>query len=120
MNQNMVDRNGTRDLSIRDLVKVYLYRNGSASSSQAFTTGTSGTQVNAYSVVTGWDATWTLSNLAFMIVRVEYSKEKGITGIGNMTVNMSNSMTMPGDVLYDMMTNTTYGAGIAPADIKAS
>jgi len=34
-------------------------------------------------------------------------------------VNMSNSMTMPGDVLYDMMTNTTYGAGIAPADIKA-
>jgi hypothetical protein len=116
----MVDRNGTRDLSIRDLVKVYLYRSGSASSSQAFTTGTSGTQANAYSIVPGWDSTWTLSNLAFMVVRVEYSKEKGITGIGNMTVNMANSMTMPGDVLYDMMTNTTYGAGIAPADIKAT
>jgi hypothetical protein len=115
----MVDRNGTIDRSISDLVKVYLYRSGSASSSQAFVTGTSGTQANAYSIVPGWDATWTLSNLAFMIVRVEYSKEKGITGIGNMTVNMSNSMTMPGDVLLDMMTNTTYGAGIAPADIKA-
>jgi hypothetical protein len=115
----MVDRNGTRDLSIRDLVKVYLYRSGSSSSSQGFVTGASGTQANAYSIVPGWDATWTLASLAFMIVRVEYSKEKGITGIGNMTVNMSNSMTMPGDVLYDMMTNTRYGAGIAPADIKA-
>lgn len=115
----MVDRNGTIDKSINDLVKVYLYRSGSASSSQAFVTGTSGTQVNAYSVVTGWDSTWTLSNLAFMVVRVEYNKEKGISGIGNMTVNMSNSMTMPGDVLLDMMTNTRYGAGIDPADIKA-
>jgi hypothetical protein len=33
--------------------------------------------------------------------------------------HMNNSMTQPGDVLYDMMTNTRYGAGIAPADIKA-
>ena len=115
----MVDRNGTIDKSINDLVKVYLYRSGSGSSSQAFTTGTSGTQANAYSIVPGWDSTWTLDNLAFMVVRVEYNKEKGITGIANMTVNMANSMTMPGDVLYDMMTNTRYGAGIAPADIKA-
>lgn len=115
----MVDRNGTIDKSINDLVKIYLYRSGSSSSSQSFTTGTSGTQVAAYSVVQDWDSSWTLDDLAFMVVRVEYNKEKGITGIGNMTVNMSNSMTMPGDVLYDMMTNTRYGAGIAPADIKA-
>lgn len=115
----MVDRNGTIDKSINGLVKVYLYRNGSSSSSQAFTTGTSGTQASAYSIVPSWDSTWTLTDLAFMVVRVEYNKEKGITGIGNMTVNMSNSMTMPGDVLLDMMTNTRYGAGIASADIKA-
>ena len=116
----MVDRNGTIDKSINDLVKIYLYRSGSSSASQTFTTGTSGTPVAAYSVVPGWDSTWQLNGLAFMVVKVEYNKEKGITGIGNMTVNMSNSMTMPGDVLYDMMTNTRYGAGIAPEDIKAT
>lgn len=116
----MVDRNGTIDKSINDLVKVYLYRSGSASSSQAFPTGYSGTQTAAYSVVPNWDSTWELNDLSFAVVRVDYNKEKGITGIGNMTFNMTNSMTMPGDVLYDMMTNTRYGAGIAPADIKAA
>jgi hypothetical protein len=55
-----------------------------------------------------------------MVVRVDYNKEKGIVGVGDITVNMSNSMTMPGDVLYDLMTNTRYGAGIDPADIKAT
>jgi hypothetical protein len=116
----MVDRNGTIDKSINNLVKIYLYRSGSSSSSQSFTTGTSGTATAAYSVVPDWDSTWTLDDLAFMVVRVDYNKEKGITGIGEVTVNASNSMTMPGDVLYDMMTNTRYGAGIAPADIKAT
>ena len=116
----MVDRGGNISKNISDLVKIYLYRSGSSSSSQSFTTGTSGTQAAAYSIVPGWDSTWSLANLSFMVVRVEYNKEKGITGIGNMSVNMTNSMTMPGDVLYDLMTNTRYGAGIAPADIKAT
>ena len=116
----MVDRNGTIDKSIKDLVKVYLYRSGSSSSSQSFTSGNSGTQANAYSIVPSWNSTWALNSLSFMVVRVEYNKEKGITGIGNMTVNMSNSMTLPGDVLLDMMTNTRYGAGIALTDIKAT
>jgi len=116
----MVDRNGTIDKSINDLVKIYLYRSGSTSSSQSFPTGTSGTQVAAYSVVPNWDSTWALNSLAFMVVRVDYNKEKGIVGVGDITVNMSNSMTMPGDVLYDLMTNTRYGAGIDPADIKAT
>jgi hypothetical protein len=115
----MVDRNGTRDLSIQGLVQVYLYRSGSAASSQGFPGGLSGTGQAAYSVVPGWDSTWSLSGLSFMVVRVDYNKEKGITGVGDVRVRMTNSMTMPGDVLYDQMTNTTYGAGIAAQDIKA-
>jgi hypothetical protein len=31
---------------------------------------------------------------------------------------MKNTMTLPGDVLYDYMTNTRYGAGIPEAEIK--
>jgi hypothetical protein len=113
----MTDRDGKVDKSINGLVKVYCYKKGSAT--QIFATGFSGTSTPAYNVVPGWTNTWTLDSLAFVVVKVTYSKEKGITGIGNMTFDLENSMTMPGDVLYDMMTNTRYGAGILPEDIKA-
>jgi len=115
-----VDRNGTIDNSLSGLVKIYLYRNGSASSSQAFTTGTSGTQANAYSIVPGWTSAWSMTGLAFAVVRIEYNKEKGITGIGNLRFDMQSSMSFPGDVLYDIMTNTKYGAGIPPGEINSA
>lgn len=113
-----VDRGGKVNRSIQDLVKVYCYRNGSTQG--VLPTGYSGSVPNAYSVVPNWTSAWSMTNLAFAIVRVDYNKEKGITGMGNVTFEMNNTMTMPGDVLYDMMTNTRYGAGIDPADIKAA
>lgn len=114
----MTDRGGKVDKSIQDLVKVYCYRSGS--SSQVFPTGFSGSTATAYSIVPNWTSAWTMNNLAFAIVRVDYSKEKGVTGIGTMKFDLSNTLTLPGDVLYDMMTNTRYGAGIDSADIKAT
>jgi hypothetical protein len=74
----------------------------------------------AYTIMPNWTSAWDVSNLAFAIVRIDYNKERGLTGMGNVTFDVSNSMTMPGDVLYDIMTNDKYGAGILPADIKAA
>jgi hypothetical protein len=113
----MTDRDGKVDKSIRDLVQVYCYKKGSAT--QIFATGFSGSSTPAYNIVPNWNSNWTLDNMAFVVIKITYSKEKGVQGVGNMTFDLENSMTMPGDVLYDMMTNTMYGAGIAPADIKA-
>jgi hypothetical protein len=53
-----------------------------------------------------------MSNLVFVIVRVDYNKDKNITGLGDLTFEIKNSMKLPGDCLYDYMTNTRYGAGI--------
>jgi hypothetical protein len=36
-----------------------------------------------------------------------------------MRFKIQNSMTLPGDCIYDYMTNTRYGAGIDPAEINS-
>jgi hypothetical protein len=65
-----------------------------------------------------WTANHTMNNLVFVIVRIEYNKDKGITGLGNLLFKVNNTITLPGDCLYDYMTNTRYGAGISPAEIN--
>jgi hypothetical protein len=61
-----------------------------------------------------------MSDLVFAIIRLDYDAEKNVTGLGNVRFKISNSMTQPGDCLYDYMTNTRYGAGIDPTEIYAS
>lgn len=116
--QKTTDRNGNDDSSLAGLVKIYCYRNGSTVG--ALPQGYTGTVPNAYDIVPGWDSDWEMGGLAFAVVEVTYNKEKGVTGIGTVTFQMTNTLTLPGDVLYDMMTNTRYGAGIDPSDIKTA
>jgi hypothetical protein len=113
-----VDREGRVDRSTAGLVRVYCYRAGSAYG--VVPEGYTGTVPAASTVVPGWDGNWAMTGLAFAVVRVDYNKEKGITGMGNMTFQVSNSLNLPGDVLYDIMTNELYGANIAVEDIKVS
>jgi hypothetical protein len=76
---------------------------------------------NAYTVMPGWTSNHTMSDLIFAIVRIDYNKEdKDISKIGNMKFKLTNSMTLPGDCMYDYMTNTRYGAGIPAAEINVS
>jgi hypothetical protein len=111
------DRGGNIDRSISNQVKVYLYRGGSTAG--VVPAGYTGTVPNAYDIFPNWaSGTHPMTNLVFALVRVDYNREKNVTGIGNMLFNISNTMFKPGDVLYDYLTNTTYGAGIDSADIN--
>jgi len=115
--QYTLDRNGTIDRSIKDLVKVYCYAGNSATPATIENYTTANTTL-AYNVVPGWtDATHAMSDLVFAIVEVNYNKDKNITGLGNMLFHMDNTMRLPGDCLYDYMTNERYGAGIPAAEI---
>jgi hypothetical protein len=80
--------------------------------------GYSGVVPPAWTVVPGWNANWQMPDLIFVVVQVNYVRAYNLTGIGNMTFDISNACTQPGDVLYDYSTNTRYGAGIPAADIK--
>lgn len=114
----MVDGDGNIDRSISGLIQVYCYANGS-SNPVVPDNYTNGSLSPAYSLMPGWTSNHTMSELVFALVKVSYSKEKNITGMPNLTFSIKNSMTMPGDCLFDYMTNTRYGAGISPLEIKS-
>ncbi len=115
-----VDRSGTIDRSISNQVKVWCYA-GNSDTPATLENYTSTNTTKAYTIMPGWTtSTHAMSDLVFAIVQVDYNRDKNITGIGNMLFHVDNSMHLPGDCLYDYMTNTRYGAGIAPEEIAAS
>jgi hypothetical protein len=114
-----VDSTGTFCATMGGQVKVYCY--GGGSSSQVSPEGFTVTNPTAaYNVFPNWTTNHLMSDLVFAIVRVDYSAEKNVKGLPTMKFKIANSMSQAGDVLYDYMTNTRYGAGIDPTEIYAS
>lgn len=115
----ITDDDGNVNSDINGLVKIYCYKDGSVNPVAPFGYTIPGLTA-AYGVMPNWNSTMTMDKLAFCIVRVEYNKEKGVTSLGEIEFKIENSMTEPGDCVYDYMTNTRYGAGIPPAEIYIS
>lgn len=111
------DANGNIDRSIDGLVQIYCYANGSETPVVP-DNYTNGSLSNAYALMPGWTSAHDMSGLVFALIKVTYNKDKGVTGMPNMSFDIRNSMTMPGDCLFDYMTSTRYGAGIDSAEIK--
>jgi hypothetical protein len=115
-----IDRDGNEDTSPNGLIKVWCY-NGSSLSPVVPLGYTNGSLTSAYTVMPNWTSAHAMSDLIFAIVRIDYNKEdKNITALGNFKFVLENSMNQPGDCMYDYMTNTRYGAGIAAAEINVS
>lgn len=113
-----LDRDSNVDYSIQDLVKVYCY-SGSSASPVIPDNYINSSLVNAYTVMPEWTSAHTMDDLVFAIIQVNYNKEKNVTAIPTLNFHVTNTMTLPGDCLYDYMTNTRYGAGIDPAEINS-
>lgn len=114
-----LDRESNVDYTLQDLVEVRCY---AGSSDNPVTVA--GYAYNAlylepaYDVVPNWTSAYTMDDLVFAVIRVTYNKDRGVTSApGAVKFHITNSMTMPGDCLYDYMTNTRYGAGIDPTEI---
>jgi len=114
-----VDRDGNVDRSLDGLCEIRCYRNGSSNNvaPQGYTLGSI---VPATTYVPGWTANHTMTGLVFGVVKLTYDRERGVTRIPTVTWQVTNSMTKPGDVLLDYMTNTRYGAGIAAGEIASA
>jgi len=113
-----VDRNGIADTSISNQVKVWCYA-GNSSTPATIENYTATNTSTAYTVMPGWTTSTQMSDLIFAIVEVDYNRDKNITGIADMKFHIENNMKLPGDCLYDYMSNTRYGAGITPAEINS-
>lgn len=111
----LVNSVGDVDPGPNGIVKIWCYNNGSSNSTSPV--GYSAAATWAYNIVPNWDANFTMNNLVFCVIEVTYNKEKNVTGLPTMKFKLSNTLEQPGDVIYDYMTNTRYGAGIAAEDI---
>jgi len=111
-----IDRDGNKDYGAQGIVEVYCFA-GDSESPQVPEYYTNGSLVSAYNIVPGWTPAHMMEDLIFIVVKITYSPESGLTRVPSMMVNISNSMTLPGDVLYDYMTSNRYGCDIAAAEI---
>jgi hypothetical protein len=111
-----VDSTGVIDRSLSGLARVYFYAGGRTAGQVP--SGYSGSVPNAETLFPNWTSgTHAMTDLIFALVRVDYNREKNVTGIGDMLFNVTNTMKYPGDAVYDYLTNTRYGAGIAAGNI---
>jgi hypothetical protein len=113
-----VDKDSNVDYSMQNLVKVYCYA-GNSGSPVSIEGYESVGLPNAYSLVPTWTSNHLMSDLIFAVVEVNYNADKSVTQApSSVKFHISNTMTMPGDCLYDYMTNERYGAGIAVEEIN--
>ncbi len=115
-----IDREGNEDTTPNGFIKVYCF-NGNSETPVVPLGYTNNSLSNAYNVMPNWTEAHQMNDLVFAIVRVDYNKEdKDISKIGNMKFKLTNTMTLPGDCMYDYMTNTRYGAAIPATEIFVS
>lgn len=112
-----VDRDGNLNENLSGLIDVYCYNNGSVNGVKPV--GYSGQTTVAYSIMPSWSPLYTMNELVFAVVRIRYTPDRGLQSIPNFRFELNNSMTQPGDCLFDYMTNTRYGAGIKPSEIRS-
>lgn len=110
------DKVGNLCTNINGLVKVYCY-NGSSTQPVVPLGYSNNSLYNAYDIMPGWTSTNSMSDLIFVIVRVDYNAQQNIKGLANIRFKIRNTMTQPGDCLWDYATNTRYGAGIPSTEI---
>jgi hypothetical protein len=62
----------------------------------------------------------TMSNTAFIVIRVEYNEDAGLSGLGQVQVELTNTITKPGDALKDYLLNSRYGCAVPLAKIDTA
>ena len=117
--QTIYDDSGNSSDKFNGLIKVYGFVDGS-SNPVRFSTETAGNGTTADNLFPNWTANHDMSGLVFAIVKITYNAKNKVTSLGNFQFKISNTMNQPGDVLFDYMTNTRYGASIPQGEIFIS
>jgi len=110
------------DTTINGYAYIYKFINGSSSGTN--TGGTSAITILSDAgipVADRWTSTDTMTNTCFAIVKVVYNKDvQDAQQMPRLSVQLTNTLTKPGDVLLDYMTDTVYGCAIDVANIDTA
>jgi hypothetical protein len=117
-----LDANGAVNTNLAGLVRIRIYSGGVAAGNQIFPPQATGNTASATSLLDQGDiqspAGYALNDLVFVVIQLDYNSSKGVTGLPQMTFELTNSLKNPGEVWYDYMTSSRYGAGITVDQIN--
>lgn len=119
---SLTDTAGNVDTKINGNLNIYLYYANEAGTITPYNTNYYPWDANVMGS-TGIDAAlrWSstgrrMNGLMFAIVKLKYNRDAGTTSLSPITFNVTNTAATiynkPGDVWYDYMTNTKYGASM--------
>lgn len=115
----MVSEDGDVVNNYNGKVRIYPFR-GNSNNPVGFATQSTANTQPAWDLFPNWQTIdHNMTNLIFALVRVDYDGANRVTGLGTLRFKLKNTMTDPGDVLYDYMTSTRYGAGIPAEEMNA-
>jgi hypothetical protein len=115
---SVYDPNATTTTDWANKIRMRVYAGSTLSTDQVFPVTPISNATNHMKHWTVFGTShYTMEDLVFLMIEVDYDAENGLTGLGAITVDMTCDMTNPGEVLFDYMTNSRYGAGLANADI---
>jgi hypothetical protein len=101
---------------------IYQFRDGS--SSGVNTSGVTAISIlsdSSIPAVDRWTSTDTMTDTCFIVVKVIYNKDvQDSQQMPRLSVQLTNTLTKPGAVFLDYMTNTTYGCAIDVANIDTA
>lgn len=117
------------DTTINGNMFIYLFPNGSSSGTN--TGGATAIDILSSAEIPAdqrWNSAFytdggdsaSMTNTAFMIVKLIYNQDAGTTGLDQLTVQLTNPLNTPGAVLYDYMYNNAYGCGIPAGQIDTA
>lgn len=124
------DGTGNFDERVSGKIQIFCYNDGSTD--QTYPTGgafepgedSSGLgdnlELDARNVMTNWTVNHFMASQVFVCIKILFDPQAGLNRLPNLLFDIDNSIKLPGDVLYDYMTNNIYGAGIPEANIKVT
>ena len=112
---SQTDPNATSSTNVNGKMRLRVFAgNAQSSVNQIFpTTG----KVAAQSLMTSINANTNYEDLVYAIFELDYDPENGLTGLGTLTYDISNSLNEPSNVLLDYLKNDRYGAGLSTGDL---
>lgn len=108
---SITDPNATASTRVSGKMRVRVYAgNAQSSVNQIFPPG--GTKVAAQTLLPTIDATTNYEDLVYAVFEMDYDPENGLTQLGTLTYDITNSLDDPANVLKDYLQNDRYGAGL--------
>ena len=116
---SITDPNATSSTNVNGKMRCRVYA-GNAQSSVNQIFPASGTKVAAQSLTTKIDSSTNYEGLVYAVFEVDFDRENGLTDSGQLTFDITNSLSEPSNVLLDYCLNSRYGAGLSSDDLDTA